>query len=202
MALDFTALQTEVYARGFDFLNDAGVGATRVKRWINEAVHELDAEENWDYLFGSSTGVAPLTVADLDKVESVVDVAALNALLQIDRESLAQDAVDLTTTGQAAYWYKTAPTTIAVFPVSTATLTVRYLKFGPDLSAGADVPLVPDRWRQAIVEKAVAKAARDSDDTAKANDSMGEYQRIVQQMRSSMLNPPDRQARTTYALDD
>jgi hypothetical protein len=29
MALDFTALQTEFYARGFTDLNDGGAGATR-----------------------------------------------------------------------------------------------------------------------------------------------------------------------------
>lgn len=202
MALDFTAIQTELFARGFDYLNDAGTGLTRAKRWINEAMHELDSEEQWDYLFASTTGTAPITIADLDSVESVLDVAALNPLVQVDRSALFQDTVDLTITGQALYWYKTAPTIIAVYPVSTATMTVKYYKFGPDLSAGGDAPLVPDRWRQAIVEKAAAKAFRDSNDKAAADDCLAEYARLVSQMRDKMLTPASFMARTHYALDD
>lgn len=176
--------------------------AVRARRWINDAMHELDSEEEWDYLFASTTGSAPLTIADLDKVESVSDVASLNTLMQIDRESLIADVVDLTSTGVAAYWYKTSTTTIAVFPVSTATLTVKYIKFAPDLSTTTDAPLLPDRWRPAIVEKACAKAYRVLGNTNAETDCLNEYQRLLAQMRSSMITPPVRQARTLYSLDD
>lgn len=202
MALDYSALQAEVFARGFDMFNDAGTGLVRVKRWINEAMHELDSEETWDYLFGSTTGSAPVTITDLDKVESVVDISALNPLVQVDRASLLEDVADLTTTGPPLYWYKTSPTVLAVYPVSTVTLTIKYYKFGPDLSAGADTPLVPDRWRQTIVEKTCAKAYRDSENYESAAQCASEYDRLVQQMRDSMLTEPAFMARTRYALDD
>lgn len=176
--------------------------AIRARRWINDAMHEVDSEEEWDYLFASTTGVAPLTIADLDKVESVSDVSGLNTLMQIDREALVADVVDLTSTGVAAYWYKTAPTTIAVFPVSTATLTVKYIRFAPDLSATTDAPLLPDRWRPAIVEKACAKAYRALGNANAEAACLNEYQRMLAQMRLSMITPPVRQARTLYSLDD
>jgi len=177
--------------------------AARVRRWLNDAMHELDAEERWDYLFVSTTGTAPLTIADLDTIESVADVALLNPLVGVDRDALVRDVVDLTVAGQPAYWYKTAPTTIAVYPVSASTtLTVKYFKFGPDMAAATDTPLVPDRFRQAIVEKAAAKACREYKDYNGANECTAEYQRILQQMRESLLTAPSFQARTNYAMDD
>lgn len=206
MAFLFQELQDEVAARGFSYLTTAGGGSAadlvRLKRAINDASHELDQEERWDYRFASSTGAAPLTIADLDQVESVTDVVNLNPLMQIDRQALTNDVADLTTTGLAAYWYKTAPTTIAAFPVSTVTLTVKYLKFGPDLSAVGDAPLAPDRFRPIIVEAACAKLFADASDWDARRACLEERSRLLQLMRMSMLTAPERQARTTYALDD
>jgi hypothetical protein len=48
--------------------------------------------------------------------------------------------------------------------VTTATVTVDYWKVGPDLSADADVPLMPDRFRMGIVHYAVASALKDRGD--------------------------------------
>src|SRR5436305_479772 len=104
MALTLLAMQTEVYARGFDFLNDGAAGTTRVTRWLNEAAHEIDETEDWIYRFGSVTGVAPLTVADLGQVESVVDVANLNPLTAMDRRTLTDLYPDTTLQGFASYW--------------------------------------------------------------------------------------------------
>jgi hypothetical protein len=40
--------------------------------------------------------------------------------------------------------------------VTTATVTVDYWKVGPDLTAGATLPLMPDRFRMGIVHYAVS----------------------------------------------
>jgi hypothetical protein len=176
--------------------------ASRVRRWLNDARQTLDGEELWDYLKANTTGTAPITVADLDQVESVVDVANLNVLEQIDRDTLAEDVADLTLPGLAAYWYKTAPTTIAVFPVTTATLTVRYTKFSADMAAAADEPLVADRWRQAIIERACYTGLRYKGDWTGAAACKSEYDSIVQQMRVSMVTPQERVGRAYWALDD
>jgi len=86
------------------------------------------------------------------------------------------------------YWFRSAPTVVTDYPLNTSlSMSVRYFKFGTDLSAGADVPLMPDRFRQVIVEKAVAKAFRDSNDPGAANDCLAEAGRILDIMRAELL---------------
>ena len=184
MARTFADMQIEVLERAS---RDDGRFAVRVRRWLNDAMHEVDQDGRWEYLAASTSAAAPLTIADLDRVESVADNTADYQLDQVDRDSLVSAFADLTTTGTALYWYRTAPTTIAVYPVSTLTLTVKYFKFGPDMALGTDVPLMPDRFRQVIVEKAVAKAFRDSNDPNAANDCLAEAGRILDVMRAELL---------------
>ena len=199
MARTFADMQIEVLERlGVDDVRSAN----RVRRWLNDANNKLNNEERWDYLFGSTTGTMPLTIADMDEVETVTDVPDFNPLVQIDRQSLVEDMADLTTTGTAAYWYKTAPTTLAVYPVDTSTFTVKYIKFSAEMALAADEPLVADRFRSAIVERACATGLRYKGDWDGYRACMAEYDATVQQMRGSMRLPPARQARTHYAVDD
>ena len=190
MALDFTALQAEVFARGFDFLNDAGTGLVRAKRWINEAMHEVNSMEKWDYTYATSAGVAPLTIADLRLVEDVSLTVGGATLVGQDRAMLEAVYGTLTTNTASTpvFWFRSAPTIVTDYPLNTSlSISVRYWKFGPDLSAGADVPLMPDRFRQVIVEKAVAKAFRDSNDPNAANDCLAEAGRILDVMRAELV---------------
>lgn len=194
MALDFTALQAEVAARGFDYLTLAGGGAAadvvRLKRFINDAMHEVDAAEKWDYTYASSSGALPLTIADLRLVEDVFVTNVDTPLIAQSRAMLENVYGNLTLASVAAprFWYRSAPTVVSAYPFSvTFALNVRYWKFGPDLSAGADVPLMPDRWRQVIVEKAAAKAFRDSSNVNAANDCLAESQRLLDEMRVELL---------------
>lgn len=189
MALDFTAMQTEVYARGVSDLNDGGAGVTRVKRWINDAAHEIDELAEWPYKLASTTGAAPLTIADLDVVLAVTDVSHVRALAPAEQRYLRSTFADLTTVGTADYYYFTSQTTLTTFPVTTATLTVDYWKFGPDLSSGSDVPLMPDRFRMGIVHYAVASALKDRGDDAGSKSAREDGDRVVSQMMASLLNP-------------
>src|SRR5690242_13792062 len=130
MALDFAAMQVEFYARGLGDLNDGGAGATRAKRWLNDAAHEIDGLADWPYKMASTTGTAPLTLADLDVIECVTDVGNLSPLSPTDRRYLRVTYADLTATGTALFYYFTAQQTIATYPVTTNTLTVDYWKVG------------------------------------------------------------------------
>lgn len=184
MALDFTALQTEFYARGFDYLNDGGAGVTRAKRFLNDSMHRVNDMEPWCFLQTSTTGVGPVTINDLGYgIESVVDVANLNPLMAVDRRLVTTEFADTTSTGYAAFYYVTGGSTVNAFPVSTATLTIRYFKVQTDLSAGGDVPLMPDRFRYAIVDLAVAAALRDKSNFAEAQAAEATGMLIVQRMR-------------------
>jgi hypothetical protein len=89
------------------------------------------------------------------------------------------------TSGTPRYWFRSAPTVVTAYPLNTAlSITVRYWKFAPDLSSGADVPLMPDRFREVIVEKACAYLFRDSNDVNAANDCLAAADRIIADMRA------------------
>jgi hypothetical protein len=191
MALDFVGLREEFFARGFEYLDDNASGLVRAKRWINDAMHMIDEMEDWPYLQASTTGTAPLTISDLRKVESVSDAANFVRLRRRSRGELADTYADLTTTGSPSEYYVTGGTTINVYPANTSTtLTVTYWKFGSDLTNDTDTPLMPDRFRYAIVEYAVATALRDDE----SQDSLAAQQAgdvIVDRMRqwSGFLEP-------------
>lgn len=189
MALDFAGLQTEVFARGFDYLNDAA-GLTRVKRWINDAAHEVDSLEKWDYTYATAAGVMPLTIADLRLIEDVALTTSLAPLPGQSRNML-EAVYGILTTNTAStplYWYKSAPTIVTAYPLNTSlSLTARYWKFAPDLVNNIDTPLMPDRFRQVIVEVACAKGFRDSNDVNAANDCLAETGRLLDKMRAELL---------------
>jgi hypothetical protein len=189
VALDFAAMQTELFARGLSDLNDAGAGLTRVKRFLNDAAHEIDNLADWPYKLASTTGTVPLAISDLDVIECVTDISNLSALSPTDRRYLRDTYADLTTTGTAQFYYFTGQTTITTYPVTTATLTVDYWKVGPDLSAGADTPLMPDRFRMGIVHYAVSAALADRGDAAGSQAARADGDRVVSQMMGSLLNP-------------
>jgi hypothetical protein len=199
MARAFGDMQIEVLER---VGRDDDRTAVRARRWLNDAMHEVDQEARWEYLFATTTGAAPLTIADLDTVESVVDVLDGVPLMEMDRDLLTSGFTDLTTTGVGFYWYRTAPTVIAVYPVSTVTLTVRYFKFGPDMAAATDTPLMPDRFRQIIVERACASGLRAIGDGNGAQLCMQEYDRLLSSMLVSLGALPSYQLRTEGSEDD
>lgn len=199
MARTFADMQIEVLER---VGHDDGRTALRVRRWLNDAMQEVNSDGHWEFLSASTTGAAPLTIADLDRVESVADATNDYPLAQVDRDALVAAYADLTITGTAVWWYRSAPTTIAVYPVSTLTLTVRYFKFAADMAAGTDVPLIPDRFRQVIVERATAMALRATGDLNGAAACMQAYERVLGVMRESLLTAPAYQMRAYAALDD
>lgn len=191
MALAFADLRTEFFARGFDYLNDGAGGLVRAKRFINDAMHAIDDLEPWPYLTASTTNAAPFAIADLDRIEAVIDVANLKPLVRASRGEIANTYAALTTPGPPALYYVTDVGTINVYPTAASTsLTVTYWKFGPDLVADADAPLMPDRFRYAIVEYAVATALRD-DESQDALVAQQAGDVIVDRMRSwaGLLNP-------------
>ena len=203
MALDFQALQTEFYARGFEYLNDGGAGVTRAKRLLNDAMHEIDELFDWPYLNAATTGTAPLTVSDLRTVESVVITARSAWLAPIDRRTLTESVIDVTTTGTPSFFYVTGGTVINVFPANTTdTLTVKYWKFGPDLSANGDAPLMPDRYRMAIVHYAVASALEDKSNYQEAAAARARGDQLVDRMRQSLLAPQHAAVETQPVFGD
>lgn len=179
MALDLTALRAELVARGFDYLSQ-----TRQDRFLNDALHAIDDLEPWSYLQATTTGTSPLTIADLGRVFTVADTTNGVSLGYLSRPQVVDGFGSTTLTSARPYWYYlTGGTTVVAFPVSSVSLTVNYFKVGPDLSSGSDVPLMPDRFRYAIVEYATAAALRDVSNYAEAQAASQAGDVIVSRMR-------------------
>lgn len=182
----FLQLQTEFFARGFDYLNDAGTGLTRAKAWINQAYLELCEEEAWPFLLTTATGAAPLAVADIGRVLSVLDTAnASNPLYEMDEDELMDNFQPITTTGVPTFFY-VDDTTIRTYPVG-GTLSVRYWKVPALLSANGDIAVVPDRFMNLIVDGAVRRAQNDEDNRDGALLAEEERQRGLDLMRRSLF---------------
>ena len=108
--MDFTTLQTELFARGHDELNDGGTGLARAKRWINEAMHEINGMTNWPYLETTASGTAPLTVATVRQVLTVTDNTNDANLQWLSRDQLERFVPDFADTGDPSYYYFSSPT--------------------------------------------------------------------------------------------
>jgi hypothetical protein len=183
MALALSDLQTLLLARGFDFMS-SGAGLTRATTFLNTAMHIVDDAESWQYLQASTTGTAPVTVSDLGRIETVTDVTNLNPLEFVSRRDVTNRYADLSLTGSVpAFYFVTAGNTVNAFPVSGVTLTVRYTRVSPDMVASTDVPLMPDRFRMAIVDYAAMLAFRESNvpDEAQVAQQAGDM--VVERMR-------------------
>jgi hypothetical protein len=140
--MDLTAAQTELKARGGDYLSTA-----RLTTFLNDAKNELEDFFVWPWLETTTTGTAPLTISDLKHVLYVVDTTNQAELTGASAQYIVEDLDEtITTTGTPDVWWLDGTTTLKVYPANTsASLSVRYVKFSPELSAGADTPLIPVR---------------------------------------------------------
>lgn len=187
MALTFLDLRTEFYMRGFEYLSNTAPEIARANRWLNRAMHKIDGAADWPYLNTTTTGNSPLTIADLRTIETVYDVTNRNRLVFADRRDLRQDWGDITITGMPYCYFITLGTTINVFPVATVPLSVDYWKFGNDMVADVDQPLMPDRFRSAIIEYAVADALKD-DESQDSGMAQQTGDQILAEMREVLLD--------------
>jgi hypothetical protein len=186
--MNFGELRTELLARGFDYLDSAQ--HTRPNRYINRAYHAICDTYDWPFLEADAQGVAPLTISDLRSVLGIVNSSQMVKLRYVDRRRLLDIDPDLTTAGSPVLWYQTSPTQIKVYPASaTDQISVHYIKTPADLSADADVPLIPARFHLLIVDQAVVYAYEDSDNLDAAAGAQTTLDRRLEEMRGSLLHP-------------
>lgn len=185
--LTFLEMQTEFWARGFDYLSEDAAGITRTQRFLNEAYLELCEEEPWPFCESDEGGVAPLEIANLRQILSVnTDTANL---INCDRRTLAERYTDLTLKGTPLYWYLEG-NDLHIYPVSaTADVTVRCILAPTELSGDSDKTVVPSRYQSLIIDKAVIKGYKDSDDYRDLVPSLqAMYDRDVDRMRFALLH--------------
>jgi hypothetical protein len=178
--MDLTAALAELASRGADHVSSA-----RRTTFLNDAKNEFESVWPWPWLETTATGAAPLTVSDLRAVLYVVDSTNRRVL----RGASAQDIVlqvdpTITTTGTPECWWLDGTTTLKVYPANTSvSLSVRYIKYSAELSAGADTPLIPTRLHNLWIDLAVIRVYQDSDElqaaTALRADVRGRLERLV-----------------------
>jgi hypothetical protein len=188
MAYNLTGLLTEFYARGFDSLNDGGAGAVRATQWINDGYHALAEEASWPWLEATTTGTPPLTISDLRQVLYVVDTAQQMRLVAGDARDVVDVDPQVTSTGTPIMYWLDGLTTLRTYPVGSNTLSVRYIKVPADLVSGSDVPLVPERYRNLIVDLAVIRALEDKSNFAEAGALRQVTQLGVERMKDTLLD--------------
>jgi hypothetical protein len=157
--VNLTQAIAELKARGFDYLSDS-----RATIMLNNAKNALEDESDWPWLETTTTGVAPLSISDLRSVLYVVDTTDGAELQGIDARDVADLDTNVSTAGVPSSWWLDGTGTLRTYPVSTtASLSVRYVRFSPDLSAGSDTPLIPSRYHPVWIDYAVVEAYKDDD---------------------------------------
>lgn len=171
--------------RGFSYLADNANSQARRDRWINEGYQSLLEEADFPFEESTATGAAPLTIADLRDVRYVGNTDG--ELVQRSRqEIMGWNASQQTQTGNASYWYQDG-SQIKVWPLDTRSITVRYLRTPPDLSAAGDTPIVPARYHDLIVDFAVLRALRDRSNYQEADALWQAMQVDLTRMRTALL---------------
>lgn len=159
-------MRTELKGRGFDFLTDA-----RADAYLNAAYQEINDLYDWPWLEATTSGAAPLTVADFGKAIYVHDTTGSRVLTHLDPILLADQfgTAFPSTAGSPSYYWLDGTSIIKVYPVQAVTLSVRYFK-RPTVLTAPDTPIVPVAYHLTIVSMAQRRAAgldeAEIDDTA------------------------------------
>jgi hypothetical protein len=184
--MNFQTLQQDFFDSGFAYLNDAGNGLARAQRWINQAYLEIAGLENWTWLETDLVTTAPVSILDLSEVITVWDTTNSVPLEQSDYRSLLDSYGEVTTTGLPVYWYQSG-STVSVYPVSTTSLTIRYVKTPAELSTSGSTPVVPAEFHDVIVLGAVRRGLLDDQDAGDYQLVRSEWDQRIQMMREKYL---------------
>lgn len=174
MATTLLQLRTELYARGYDYLSPA-----RANWFINAAYSELAATHPWYWLEATTTQAAPVNLSDVGRIVSVNDSADNRHLAYVDRSQLVGDGLDLTTAGTASSWYWDG-NTVNVYPTTGNTVTIHYIKAPSLLVSDSDTIDLPEQYRDVVIDGAVIRALKDSDNYAEVAALRQEWDRQVQ----------------------
>lgn len=177
----------------------------RIKTWINLGYQDFVNRELWPFRevadsFVTVAGTQEYTLltdfADIDS-NNIVDVAIQGAsakkLSYIAFNRLRRDYPDFDLEGQSLpdYYYLQAGK-IGLWPQPDAvyTVAVDYYKVPTELSADSDEPLIPQAYREALVQYALSMEHDFNTDPDLAQKAMNRYEQIVNLARQNLLNQP------------
>jgi len=113
--------------------------------YLNQAKNWIEDKDDWPWLETTTTGSSPLTISDLRKIIYVADTTNDCLLKEADLIDIARRDPGINDVGDPTRFYLDGLTSVKVWPVRTVNLSVRYLKYSPELTA-SDTPLIPARY--------------------------------------------------------
>lgn len=202
--MTFAELQTEFLSRGFDYLGEDAAGRVRAKRWLNISYLQLCEAFPWPFLETEQSGVPPLALTDMRAVLWVLNPTTLTKLDYIETRELTDRTANVATTGTSLFYWLDS-NTLKTYPVGTNSVTVRYLKVPAELVADGDTPVVPNRFSDLIVDGAVIRGLRDSDNFTDVTALQTTYAQDLGAMAASLMvrnaSNPDTIASRAFHLD-
>lgn len=180
--MNFTELKQELFARGANYLEESSEEVARAERWLNQSYQEILSLQSWPFLQAVATGAADggtVSVPDLRKIRFVTDIEGVPAGIPgrpLDRaiiENLIADGLDLGRTGVPEVYYVMAGNLVVPYPVG-GIIRVDYIKRVSPMS-GTDVPLFDAQYHDLIVDRAMVKVYKDSDNMEQAAAVKEEY---------------------------
>lgn len=172
---------------------DAIVTPTRLNNWVNLAVSEIATERDWPWLDATSTfntvdGTAAYDLpADWrDTRSATVDGRDANVITVRTGDVYLTDFDDYTTVWNFALDLSTSKITLYPTPTEVLEVVHRYVCDEPTLVGDDDEPKLPNRWSQAVLFRAAAHAARNTDDPAGAGTFDALFSHEMQKMRNAV----------------
>lgn len=180
--MNFAELTQELFDRGANYLDEDASSQARAERWLNQAYQEICNLHAWPFMQTTATGTAgtgTVSVPDLRKVRFVGDISAgttpgrrLRKILLEDLES-SLEVEDASTTGTPEFYYIDGGTIIRTYPVG-GTVYVAYTKRAQSMT-GTDTPVFAIDYHDLIVDRAMIKVYKDSDNFEAAAALKDEY---------------------------
>lgn len=200
MATTLADIRTAVKFRG----TSVNVPDVHVDWWINDAHVELCNLYPWPFLYTSETVALPHTFVAREILS--VNNSSGQSLRYLDQRELSRSGVNFSDTASAYAWYFNGEA-LTAYPAGSDQYTVRYIKAPVILNANNDPILIPDQWRNVLVNGTVIRMYLNADAHELANPLQAIYDRQVQNMvvaNFARQSEPERIIRTqmhdTWAL--
>lgn len=155
-------MEQELFARGANYLEESAEETARADRWLNQGYREIINLHAWPFLQASATSAPPVSIPDLRRILNVYVGSSNQPLKYVSIEDLRHEGLDLSTTGTPEYYYIGSGNSVHTYPVTTESITARYIKRVNPLS-GTEEPIFDEEYHNLIVDKAMVKVYQDSD---------------------------------------
>lgn len=207
--MNFAELKTEFFARGFDYLEEDAASQARAERWLNAGYREILNVHAWPFLQTATVGAAgtgTVNIPDLRKLIVVSNVDGLDGLTpgikltHVALPDLAEEVSDFSLTGTPEFYYVVNGAEVRTYRLG-GTIRADYMRRVEPMT-GTDTPVFDEEYHDLIVDRAVIKAYKDSDNFEAAAALRVEYDDGVRAMAEDyQLESRDVQWLEAYGSD-